>query len=89
MRSSRDAIGAIATVTAGGRQRRQWLAAGDGYEASNERRLVFGLGGETKIEKLHVHWPSGLEQEFRDLAADQELILVEGSSRAVALPRGL
>jgi len=87
VQSSRDALGAVVTLTAGGRQRRQWLAAGDGYEASNERRLVFGLGGETRIEKLHVHWPSGLTQEFNELAADQELIFVEGSPRVVAAPR--
>ncbi len=86
VQSSRDAIGAIATVAAGDRTYRQWLIAGDGYQASNQRQLIFGLGGQTRVDKLTIHWPSGLEQEFRDLAADQELIVVEGSPQIFAAP---
>ena len=87
VKSARDAIGAIVTLEAGGRSRRQWLAAGDGYQASNERKLVFGLAGLARVEKLQIHWPSGLTQEFADLAADQELIFVEGAPRFTRLPR--
>lgn len=86
IKSSRDAIGAIVTLEAGGHSQRQWLSAGDGYAASNQRQLVFGLGGERKIGSLHVQWPSGLEQEFRDLAADRETILVEEAARLVQMP---
>src|SRR6185312_5012068 len=83
--SSRDAIGAVVTIESGGESRRQWLAAGDGFLASNQRQLVFGLGSNTRVDKLSVRWPSGAEQEFLDLAADQELIFVENSPRATAL----
>jgi hypothetical protein len=86
VRSSRDAIGAEVAIEAAGRRRTQWLTAGDGYQASNQRQLVFGLGAEERVQKLHVRWPSGLRQEFADLAADQALILVEGSPRATRLP---
>ncbi len=86
VKSSRDAIGAIVTLQAGGRIQRQWLSAGDGYAASNQRQLVFGLGGEQKIGNLHVRWPSGLEQEFQDLEPDQEMILVEGAARLTPIP---
>jgi hypothetical protein len=86
VKSARDAIGAELTLVAGGRRRTQWLTAGDGYQASNERQLVFGLGAENRVTKLSVRWPSGLRQEFADLAADQALILVEGSPRITRLP---
>jgi hypothetical protein len=86
VRSSRDAIGAEVAIEAGGRRRTQWLTAGDGYQASNQRQLVFGLGAADRVEKLHICWPSGLVQEFADLAADQALIFVEGSPRATRLP---
>ena len=86
VRSSRDAIGAVVTVAIGERRQTQWLNAGDGYQASNQRQLVFGLGDAKRIDKLTIHWPSGVEQEFRDLAADQELILVENSPRITVIP---
>jgi ASPIC/UnbV protein/VCBS repeat protein len=86
VRSSRDAIGAEVAIEAAGRRRTQWLTAGDGYQASNQRQLVFGLGAEERVERLHIRWPSGRRQEFAGLAADQALIFVEGSPRATRLP---
>jgi hypothetical protein len=83
--SSRDAIGATVTVEAGGRVRKQWLTAGDGYQASSQRQLIFGLGEETQVDRLAIRWPSGAEQEFRDLAAGQELIFIENSPRITNL----
>lgn len=87
VKSSRDAIGAAVTLETAGRRRTQRLTAGDGYHASNERELIFGLAANTRVEKLEIRWPSGLTQQFADLAADQELIFVEGSTRATPLPR--
>jgi hypothetical protein len=83
--SGRDAIGATVTVEAGGRVRKQWLTAGDGYQASNQRQLIFGLGEETQVDRLAIRWPSGAEQEFRDLAAGRELIFIENSPRITNL----
>ena len=85
VKSSRDAIGAVVTLECAGRRRTQWLAAGDGYQASNQKQLVFGLGPERRAEKLQIRWPSGLTQEFADLAGDQALIFVEGAPRPLAL----
>ncbi len=87
VQSSRDAIGAVVTVTMGQHRQTQWLCAGDGFQASNQRQLIFGLGASTRIETLNIVWPSGLQQEFRDLAADQELILVENSPEISVVPR--
>ena len=84
--SSRDAIGAEVTLVAGGRRATKWLTAGDGYQASNQRQLVFGLGAGERVETLSIRWPSGLRQEFADLPADQALIFVEGSARVTRLP---
>ncbi|HEX5500153.1 MAG TPA: CRTAC1 family protein, partial [Thermomicrobiales bacterium] len=54
VRSARDAIGARVALVAGGRRRTQWLTAGDGYQASNQRQLVFGLAEEKRVEKLEI-----------------------------------
>jgi hypothetical protein len=78
---SRDAIGTVVRVTAGGRTRVRQLAAGDGYFASNQRQLIFGLGRAGRVDELVIRWPSGAEEIFTGLSADQELTAVEGRHR--------
>src|SRR6185295_9603512 len=57
--SDRDAIGTVVRVTAGGRTWTSQLTAGDGYQATNERRLTFGLGDAARIDTMEVRWLSG------------------------------
>ncbi|MBW3596180.1 MAG: VCBS repeat-containing protein [Planctomycetes bacterium] len=87
--SSRDAIGAVATVEAGGRTRTRQLTAGSGYLASNEKRLIFGLGEATAIDRIAIDWPSGRRQELPPLAIDAEWIVVEGRDAAYRSPLSL
>jgi hypothetical protein len=84
--SDRDAIGTTVRVTAAGQTRMLQLTAGDGYQASNQRRLVCGLGGAPLVEKLDVRWPSGILQSFTDLPADADFLLIEGRHDLVRLP---
>lgn len=85
--SSRDAIGARVTVLAGKRSRKQQLTAGDGYMASNQRQLIFGLGAAETINELRIDWPSGKHQTWHGLGVDQELIAVEGRGELIVAPR--
>jgi hypothetical protein len=76
--SSRDAIGTVVELrTAAGRTLRKQLVAGDGFHASNERVLHFGLGSAAGIAELRVRWPSGKEQGWSGLEADREIIVRE------------
>jgi tetratricopeptide (TPR) repeat protein len=84
--SDRDAIGTTVRVTAGGRTRTSQLTAGDGYQASNERRLVVGVGDAGAVEKLTVRWLSGAEQTFEDVPANLDLLLIEGRRELIRLP---
>lgn len=77
-RSSRDAIGTTVRVRIKGQTLVRQLTAGDGYFASNQRILVFGLGDAKQIESLEVKWPSGLQQQFGGDVVDQEVHLIEG-----------
>lgn len=76
-RSSRDAIGASVRVRIRDQFRERQLTGGDGFHASNERRLVFGLGADSQIDGVEVTWPSGTRQMFHQLAVNQEWILIE------------
>jgi len=86
-RSSRDAIGARVTVTSNGLPHRRQLTAGDGYQASNERCLVFGLGYTAESVDVHIIWPSGVEQQWERIPVDNQLVLVEGDAAYYMMPR--
>jgi hypothetical protein len=58
-KSNRDAIGARATLRLGGGLMIRELNGGNGYAGQSTARLHFGLGQETKIDSLEIHWPSG------------------------------
>ncbi len=67
-KSSRDAIGAQATLYWDGQQQLQQVSAGSGFAAQNDLRLHFGLGKDPHLEKLVIHWPSGKVQTILHLA---------------------
>jgi hypothetical protein len=85
--SSRDAIGSILRLTAGGHTWTRQVIGGNGYMATNERKVIFGLGPAQRIDRLEIRWSSGLKQTFESPQADQELVIVEGAPTPFVLPR--
>jgi len=85
--SPRDAIGTTVKATIGEKTIVRQLTAGDGYQTSNERRLIFGTGDGTTIDRLVIRWPSGQSQEFETVASSQEVWLVEGGDLVPNGPR--
>lgn len=81
-RSNRNAIGARATVTAGGRTRIAEVNGGNGYAAQSSFRLHFGLGAATQVESLEVRWPSGRTETFA-VEINRRARLEEGKGQAV------
>lgn len=78
-RSSRDAIGTTVSAKLGNRTIMRQLSAGDGYQASNQRALVFGLGEAESLPRLEIRWPSGKRDVMKELDANHEYLVVEGS----------
>ena len=81
--TARDAIGSVIDVVAGKRRWSKQLVAGDGYMASNERLLQFGLGEADSVSELLVYWPSGATTTIQNLPVDVTVDLIEGGSRAI------
>lgn len=82
--SARDAIGATVTVTVAGDKIVRQLTAGDGYFASNERKLVIGVGAALVVEELRIRWPSGMTTTLHDVPSKHALIIIEvGSSHSM------
>jgi hypothetical protein len=47
------------------------------YLTSNDRRVHFGLGKHEKVDRLEVHWPSGIVTTYEDLPVNQFITLTE------------
>lgn len=76
--SNRDAIGTKIVVKAGAEIWTHWRNAGDGFQASNDRRMIIGIGEHTTADEILIHWPSGETQSLTSVAAGREWIVVEG-----------
>ncbi len=82
--SNRDGIGARIRVVGSTPSPRSWVdevRSGSSYDSNNDIRLHFGLGHETRVALIEVRWPSGRDEEFPGVAADQIITLKEGSGK--------
>ncbi|HKQ51440.1 MAG TPA: ASPIC/UnbV domain-containing protein, partial [Pyrinomonadaceae bacterium] len=77
-KSPKDAVGAVAYVTAGKLRRRQDVLSGAGYASQNDQRLHFGLGDATRVDKLEIVWPDGTKETVQVPGVDRVLTLREG-----------
>ena len=75
--SNRDAVGAVVYLESNGWIRMQQVKSGSGYQSSSQRALFFGLGQRDSIEKIRIVWPSGIEQEIREIKANQKVFILE------------
>src|SRR5450432_4037572 len=76
--SNRSAIGAQVTAAYGERRQAQAVLAQTSYLSVNDRRLHFGLGSAATAD-LEIHWPNGGIEKVANVAADQLVVIREGS----------
>ncbi len=76
-RSNRSAIGAEVVLDAGELHQRRVVDGGMGFASQNDRRLHFGLGHQTRIDRITIHWPSGAEQVVPNPAIDRIVTITE------------
>ena len=70
-KSNRDGIGArIKLVTKSGAQYNH-MTTSCGYASSSAGPVHFGLGANTSVDLVEIHWPSGIVQQMKDVAADR------------------
>ncbi len=77
-RSNRDGYGARVMVEAAGERQTAYAHSGSSYLSANDPRLHFGLGEARQADRVTVRWPSGLEEIWRAIPADQVVTLTEG-----------
>ena len=80
---NRFAIGARVEVRLHGRSLLRRAHTDGSYLSANDIRVHFGLGEDTKIEKLIVNWPDGRREEWDRLEADRIVTIRQGTGRSI------
>ncbi|HEV3143055.1 MAG TPA: CRTAC1 family protein [Gemmataceae bacterium] len=81
-----DVVGAKVELQVGQRVLTRFAKGGGSYLSSNDRRLLFGLGHETKPGRLTVTWPDGKKQSIDNLGADRYHAVIQGQSQNHSFP---
>ena len=73
-KSNRDAIGAMVRVTTeSDRILFNHVSPSVGFMSTSDKRIHFGLAGESRIKRIEITWPSGVIQVVKDVKVDQVL----------------
>lgn len=77
---NRSGIGARVGIFRKG-EKPQWrrLHSDGSYLSASELRVHFGLGDAVAIEKVEVHWPTGVKEEWESIDINQRIRLVQGT----------
>jgi hypothetical protein len=86
-KSPRDANGAKVFVMTGSVRQRADVFSGGSYGSSSDRRLHFGLGSTTKVDKVEIVWPSGMKEDILNPSADTVITVVEGHGLSSSMPK--
>jgi hypothetical protein len=78
-KSNRDGFGARLEAIAGNLHQYIEATSENGYLSQGDPRPHFGLGKHTEVDKLIIHWPSGIDQVIDHVKADQFLTVKEPS----------
>jgi hypothetical protein len=81
VRANRSAIGARVRIVAGALIQTAEVRSGGSYLSQSDLRLHFGLGAETKVDRVEISWPGGGSQVESGLAADGIRVIRERSKR--------
>jgi hypothetical protein len=85
-----DALGALVIVESGGVRQVQVMIPVVGYLSQSDHRLHFGLGKQSKADKVLIKWPDGREAELTNIPANQVIeVVLEEDGRLDVLARSL
>ena len=71
------ALGATVRIVAAGHQQAQVVLSQSSYYSHDDLRLHFGLGPASRVDELHIIWPTGVEQTMRDVIGDRVVTIRE------------
>jgi hypothetical protein len=78
--SNWEAIGAKVWLEAGGRRQYREVHGGGGYLSASDRRIHFGLGAATQVERVEIRWPDGATETRTSLPVNR-ILRIEREAR--------
>src|SRR5207302_6953597 len=66
-KSNRDAIGAEVKVVTSKGEQYATVTTASSYLSSGDKRVHFGLGPQAIVQRIEIHWPSGIMQTLKDV----------------------
>ncbi len=78
--SNRDAIGARIELFSAAGYQQHYVQCGAGFLGQNSHTILFGLGNLPAADSLRITWPTGHVDRIAEVAANQRLLVLEGST---------
>lgn len=88
--SARQPLGISIIVVQDGKQTTLRIPSGDSFQASHDYRVLVPTGGQPTIDEVHVTWPNGDREIWRNMSPEGQIIqITEGTGEApeTATPR--
>jgi hypothetical protein len=83
--SNRAAVGSWVRVYFNGQCRTKYTVCGENYLGQSSQHLIFGLGGSTLVDSVHIQYLSGHTDRYYNLAVDQAYTFMEGETYVAAI----
>ncbi len=79
--SNRDGIGARVHLYRGSARQTALVRTGGSYLSHSELAVTFGLPPEETVDRIEIHWPSGVVDVFRDVPLNATFVAKEGAAK--------
>jgi hypothetical protein len=76
-KSNRDAVGAVVKIFYNGQMQSRTVRGGSSYLSQSELPVTFGVGKRDQIDRATIDWPSGRNEEFKNLGAGKTYQCIE------------
>ena len=77
---NREAIGSKLKITTDSGVQVAWVNPAASYLASNDPRVLFGLGPDEMVSSLEIQWPGSRKDLFENLTSNSYYRIVQGES---------
>jgi enediyne biosynthesis protein E4 len=77
-KSNRDAVGAEVKLFYNGQTQSRAVRGGSSYLSQSELPVTFGVAKRDQIERVTIDWPSGRNDEFKNITTGKSYQCIEG-----------
>lgn len=78
---NQNPVGARVELVSGGKRQVRYVSPGESYLSTSAQPLAFGLGSESMVDSLFVHWPAGRRDTLVEVIANQYLEVFDSDNQ--------